>query len=109
MRDSYALQLFSLENCLKCLQEGQVNELMYLLPWVLQEEVLRNPALSRAQRLEKATLSFGILTQYFNLSRLPHDSGVSQRFDSKTTRAVTFVDDASWLRVLNSTLMASVL
>jgi hypothetical protein len=47
MRDSYALQLFSLKNCLKCLEQEQTNELMYLLPWALQEEVLRNPSLRR--------------------------------------------------------------
>jgi hypothetical protein len=32
MRDSYALQLFAYENCLKCIQKDQSNGLMYLLP-----------------------------------------------------------------------------
>jgi hypothetical protein len=35
MGDSCALQLFSLENCLRCFKEKQVNELMDLLPWAL--------------------------------------------------------------------------
>jgi hypothetical protein len=35
IRDSDALQLFSLKNCLRRSKEKQVNELMYLLPWAL--------------------------------------------------------------------------
>jgi hypothetical protein len=47
MPDSSPLQLFSLVNRLKCLSNDNVNEFMFLLPWALQEEVLRNPLLSR--------------------------------------------------------------
>jgi hypothetical protein len=104
MRDSYALQLFSLENCLKCLQEDQTNELMYLLPWALQEEVLRNPTLTREQRFEKAVLSFEILLHYFHLSCQPQELGVTKRFSAEKTLALTFADDMGWLRVLNSAL-----
>jgi hypothetical protein len=74
------------------LKEGRVNELMYLLPWALQEEDLRNPGLSRNEPLEKATLSRELLMHYFNLSRLPHDRKVSQQFYSKMTWAVTFAE-----------------
>jgi hypothetical protein len=93
MRDSYALQLFSLKNCLKCLEQGQTNELMYLLPWALQEEVLRHPSLRREQRLEKAVLSFQLLLHYFRLSLLPHDAHVTKRFYTDKTRVLTFTDD----------------
>jgi hypothetical protein len=78
---------------------------MYLLPWAREEEVLRNPSISREQRLEKAALSFQLLMHDFNLSCLPHDTGISQRFSSKTTLAVTFAEDAGWLRVLNTMLI----
>jgi hypothetical protein len=105
MRDSYALRLFSLENCLKCLQGNQTNELMYLLPWALQEEVLRNPSLTREERLEKATLSFLLLYHYFKLSSLPCEAGVSKRFRKITSRALTFADDCGWLRVLNTAVV----
>jgi hypothetical protein len=78
---------------------------MYLLSWALQEEVLRNPGLSRNARLEKAILGFELLMHSFNLWCLPHDCDVSQRFYSKTTQALTFTEEACWLRVLNSTLI----
>jgi hypothetical protein len=67
--------------------------------------VLWNPSVSREQRLQKVALSFQLLTHYFNLSCLPHDAGISQRFCSKTTLAVTVVEDAGWLRILNPTLI----
>jgi hypothetical protein len=105
MRDSYPLRLFSLENCLKCLKANQSNELMYLLPWALQEEVLRNPALSRDQRLEKAVLGFQLLMHYYDLSCLPHVGGVTKRFSSGTTQVLAFADDCGWLRVLNTAVL----
>jgi hypothetical protein len=43
MRDSCPLQLFLSANCVPCIENGYWNELMYLLPWTLQEEVVRNP------------------------------------------------------------------
>jgi hypothetical protein len=104
MRDSYPLQLFSLESCLKCLQEDRPNELMYLLPWALQEEVIRSPTLTRQERLDKAVLSFEILIHYFHLSFLPYCMSVTKRFDKEITTHLTFADDMGWLRVLNSTL-----
>jgi hypothetical protein len=105
MRDSYALKLFSLENCLKCMDaDDKEKELMYLLPWALQEEVIRSPTLSRQERLDKATLSFRLLFHYYLLSFFPHAPGVSQRFSSETTTAVTFAETSQWYRILNSSL-----
>jgi hypothetical protein len=105
MRDSYALKLFSLENCLKCLNaDDQENELMYLLPWALQEEVIRSPTLSRQERLDKATLSFKLLIHDYLLSFFPSAPGVSQRFNSETTVAVTFAETSQWYRILNTAL-----
>jgi hypothetical protein len=58
MRDSYALRLFSLANCLNCVEKEGDFALLHLLPWVLQEEVAQSLALTRKERLEKASLSF---------------------------------------------------
>jgi hypothetical protein len=105
MRDSYALKLFSLENCLECLNaDDKEKELMYLLPWALQEEVIRSPTLSRQERLDKATLSFRLLFHYYLLSFFPSAPGVSQRFQQETTTAVTFAETSQWYRILNSSL-----
>jgi hypothetical protein len=105
MRDSYALKLFSLKNCLDCLNtEDKEKELMYLLPWALQEEVIRSPTLSRQERLDKATLSFKLLFHYYLLSFYPSAPGVSQRFHSATTTAVTFAETSQWYRILNTAL-----
>jgi hypothetical protein len=104
MRDSYALQLFSISNCLKCLSAGHVNEFMFMLPWALQEEVIRAPELSRQERLMKAVFSFKLLMHYFDLSSIPRAPGVTQRFTREETIAVTFAEDSVWPRILNSAL-----
>jgi hypothetical protein len=57
MHDSYALQLFSLANCLYCMEEDGDLALLYLLPWALQEELIRSSALTRREGCEKAILS----------------------------------------------------
>jgi hypothetical protein len=104
-RDSYAIQLFSYRNCAKCLGQEYWNEFMYLLPWTLQEEVVRNPHLTREDRLLKALLSLKLLLHYFDLCSLPPSEGVSQRYIPGKTQAVTFAPDATWPRVLNSALV----
>jgi hypothetical protein len=104
MRDAYALQCFSLENCLKCLEKDRLTEFLYLLPFTLQQDVIRNPELSRYDRLAKAVLSFKLLVHYCTLSfgdRLPT---VTQRFQSKKTEALTFAENSVWPRLLNSAL-----
>jgi hypothetical protein len=83
MRDSYALQLFSLANCSVCMEKGNDLALMDLLPWALQEGVIRSPDLSRYERLEKALLAFYLLLHDFDLSFLPRSDGVTQRFDRR--------------------------
>jgi hypothetical protein len=105
MRDSYALQLFALTNCCNCLEKDSDLGLMYLLPWALQEEVIRSPTLSRAERLEKALLSFHLLLHSFDLSFLPRSEGVNQRFRQGRTAAVTFAEDSAWPRILNFSLI----
>jgi hypothetical protein len=77
---------------------------MFMLPWALQEEVIRAPELSRKERLMKAVLSFKLLLHYFDLSSLPRAKGVTQRFDQDETIAVTFTEDSIWPRILNSAL-----
>jgi hypothetical protein len=105
MRDSYALQLFSLQNCLKYLSKrGDEKELMYLMPWALQEEVMRSPTLSRQERLSKAILSFKLFMHYFLLSFFPSAKRVFQRFQAATTPAVTFAETSQGHRILNSSV-----
>jgi hypothetical protein len=77
---------------------------LYLLPWALQEELIRNPALRRHERLEKALLSFYLLLPYFDLSFLPRAQGIAQRFRSRDTVAVTFAEESIWPKLLNNGL-----
>jgi hypothetical protein len=104
MRDSYPLKLFTFTNCFKCLDSQDIVAMMYLLPWTLQEEVIRSPLLSRQERLEKAILSFKLLLHYYHSSHFPHEEGVSQRFRSGNTKAITFAEDSDWPRILNSSI-----
>jgi hypothetical protein len=101
MRDSYPLQLFCWANCVKCIGQRMMHELMYLLPWTLQE-VVRSPKLTREEHLRKAILSFKLLLHYFDLSHLPCGPGVSKRFVSGRTVAVTFAEDSVWPVLLNT-------
>jgi hypothetical protein len=77
---------------------------MYLLPWLLQEEVLRSRRLSRQERLEKAILACKFLFHYYQLSHFPHSPDVSQQFHSKTMVAAMFAEDSDWPRILNTSI-----
>jgi hypothetical protein len=93
MRDSSALKLFSLSNCLKCLNGRHVGKFMFLIPWALQTEVVRNGQLSREEQLMKAVLALNLLSHYFDPSCLPRADGVTQRFVAEKMTAVTFPED----------------
>jgi hypothetical protein len=67
MWDSYPLQLFCWLNCLECFQRGMLHEFMSLIPWTLQEGVMRSPRPERQERLLKALLAFELLLHYFEL------------------------------------------
>jgi hypothetical protein len=103
MRDSYALKLFSLSNCIRCLDAEAYNEFMYLLPFALQEEVLRDTELPRDERLMRAILAFKLLMHFFELTCFPREEGVQQRW-GRDALAVTFAEDSAWSRILNSAL-----
>jgi hypothetical protein len=104
-RDSYALQLFSLANCAKLIDANEPIALLYLLPWALQEEVIRSSSLDRAERLSKAILSFKILRHLFDLSVLPCAPGIAKRFRRSATNATTFAEDAAWPSLLNTSII----
>jgi hypothetical protein len=105
MRDAYALKLFSLTNCAKCIDNKHMMELMYLLPWALQEEVIRSPNLPRQDRLEKAILSFKLLHHFYRLSTFEPAEHVGQRWrEESAIEAITFAEDSEWPRILNSSL-----
>jgi hypothetical protein len=104
MRDSYALQLFSLRDCLICADNNWFTKLLYLLPWSVQEEVMNNPGLSREGGLEKAILSFKLLLHCFNLSAAASADGGLARFHSRVTQAATFAEGAVRRTLLNSSL-----
>jgi hypothetical protein len=81
-----------------------LHEFMYLIPWTLQEEVMRSPRLERQERLLKALLAFQLLLHSFELPHMVCPSGVSGRFISGVTVAVTFAEDSVWPVLLNRAL-----
>jgi hypothetical protein len=105
MRDSYALQLFSLLNCHKLIEANELSATLYLLPWSLQEEVIRSSTLDGEERLTKAILSFKILRHLFDLSLLPCAPGIGKRFRQGGMIATTFAEDAAWPTLLNTSLV----
>jgi hypothetical protein len=104
MRDSYALQLFSLLNCAELIEANELSAMLYLLPWALQEEVIRSPMLNREDRLTKAILSFKILRHLFDLSLLPCAPRIGKRFRQGEMLATTFAEDAAWPTLLNTSI-----
>jgi hypothetical protein len=82
-----------------------LHEFMCLIPWRLQEEVMRSRRRERQERLLKALLAFKLLLHDFELSHMVCRSGVSRRFISGVTVAVTFAEDSVW-PVLWSTALA---
>jgi hypothetical protein len=105
MRDAYALQCFSLKNCLKCLEQDHMTEFLYLLPFTLQQVVVRNPRLTRYNRLAMAVLSFQLLVHYMELSFGDHLSSVTQRYNSRRTEALTFTENSVWPRDVNLSVL----
>jgi hypothetical protein len=105
MRDSYVLQMFSLDNVSTCMEKDNDIAPFYFLLWTIQEEVIRSRVMSRKQRLEKAVLSFYLLLHYFDLSSLPRSEAVTQRFNKRQIFAVTFAEDSVWPRILHNRLV----
>jgi hypothetical protein len=83
MRDAQALMLFTLDNALKCLDNDRSHAMLYLLPWALQETVLRSPVFYRQERFIMAILSFKIPEHLFNLMALPKSDAVKERWEKK--------------------------
>jgi hypothetical protein len=104
MRDSYAIPLFTLENCLQCFESGDLHSAVFLLPWALQKEVIHSTSIRRDERLFKVIVSFKLLMHLLYLSDLPPAPGIMKRFNWFVTKAVTFADDSQWQRILNSSL-----
>jgi hypothetical protein len=104
MRDSYIIMLFTLENCLKCFESGDLHFAVFLLPWALQEEVIPSTSIPRDERLFKAIVNFKLLMRLFHLSDLPHAPGITKRVNRLVAKALTFADDSQWPRVLSSSL-----
>jgi hypothetical protein len=105
MRELYALQLFSDANCLKYLESNYMNEVMCFISCAIEEQVVRNRALSCDERLIKTMPNFKLLLHSFDLSCLPRQGGISQRYTAGQPEAVTFALDASWPRILNCALV----
>jgi hypothetical protein len=79
-----------------------LHEFMYLIPWTLQEEVMRIPRPERYERLPRALFAFQLLLHDVDLSDMAYGSGVSRRSISGVTVAVTFAEDSVWPVLLNT-------
>jgi hypothetical protein len=80
------------------------HEFMSLLPWTLQEEVLRSPRLRREEHLLQAVLAFKLLLHSIELPQTICGPGGSRRFVSGTMVAVTFAEHSVWAVLLNTAL-----
>jgi hypothetical protein len=105
MPDSYGLQLFLFANCLDCMEKDDDVGLLHLLPWDLQDEVIRSPTSTRKERFEKDVLILSLLLHYFDLSFLPRSQGVTQRFHERWATPVTFAEHSTWPRTPNDSLV----
>jgi hypothetical protein len=85
-------------------ESGDLHSAVFLLPWALQEEVIRSTSVPRDERLFKAIVNFKLLIRLFHLSDLAYAPGMTKRFNRLVTKAVPFADDSQWPRILNSSL-----
>lgn len=66
MRDSYALEVFTLENCLRLVKGGHLHIAFYLLPYALWNAVVNNPSLSCQMRREMLSVVIDIFDIWAN-------------------------------------------
>jgi hypothetical protein len=64
--------------------------------------VIRNPKLSHQERFGKAILSSTWSFHYCDLSFVPPEDDISQRFRSSTPQTVTITENCTWPGILNS-------
>ena len=78
MRDSYALELFTLNNFLRLMSRGKLQMAFYILPYCLWEQLLRNQHLSLQMRREFAVLIVEIFAYHIEVLNNLDASSVSQ-------------------------------
>jgi hypothetical protein len=103
MRDSYAIRLFTFENALKCLQNGNCFGALYLTLFALCASTLRPAKIPLSQRVFNSKLFFELLHHLFIISRRPHAAGVKSTFRQGAT-TTTLTTDANWIKLLNTAI-----
>ena len=78
MRDSYALELFTLTNFFRLMSRGKLHMAFYILPYCLWEQVLRNQHLSLQMRREFVADIIGIFAYHMEVLNNLDSSIVSQ-------------------------------
>ena len=77
MKDIYPLEIFTLNNFLKCIEQDAYVEAFYILPYALWCEAIRNPVISPQMRLEILSMILNIFSFFLeNIHSL--GNGVSQ-------------------------------
>ena len=67
MKDSYALDIFTIPNYFLLLKNGKISEAYYILPYALWTEAVRNPTYTPQQRLDILTVVLEIFARHKKL------------------------------------------
>ena len=77
MRDSYALQIFTLENFLNLFQDDAMNMAFFILPYALWNNVINNPGMSCQLRREFLVICLDIFAMFASMMSDVNTSVVS--------------------------------
>ena len=79
MRDSYALELFTLDNFLRLVENGQLHAAFYILPYCLWCEVIRNPYICPQMRRDLIACILDIFAYHLHVILYLDETVVSQQ------------------------------
>ena len=77
MRDSYALQIFTLENFLNLVHSDALNMAFFILPYALWNNVINNPGMSCQMRREFLAVCLDIFAMFSSMMKDVNTSVVS--------------------------------
>ena len=100
MKDIYCLQIFNITNFFTLFELQKYSEALFIIPYAIWTEVIRNPNLTPQARLDMLTLAFDIFLN-FKLKIPDLMEGVTQK---SANSILFFSSGTSLISILNSIL-----
>lgn len=105
MKDSYALDIFTIPNYFLLLKNGKISEAYYILPYALWTEAVRNPTYTPQQRLDILTVVLEIFARHKKTIATLNKDKVSQ---NKSEGKIQFVCSEKAINRILNTIIAMI-